>query len=190
MESLDFAAPRSPSAEDVGDVARRARACASSGAERGEIAALIATRRDAADPARAAWRRARGCAASIRSRSRWASGEPLITGVIDLLAREPDGSRAGARLQERPRRRRTRTSPSWCEREYGVQRLLYALAVLRDGAVAVEIVHWFLERPRSGSRVRYTAAERPSSKSGWRGASRARARGASPSASTPTAACA
>ncbi len=38
------------------------------------------------------------------------------------------------------------------EREYAIQRLLYALAVLREGAASVEIVHWFLERPRRGSR--------------------------------------
>jgi hypothetical protein len=32
--------------------------------------------------------------------------------------------------------------------------------VLRQGAVAVEIVHWFLERPEEWVGVRYTAAER------------------------------
>ena len=34
------------------------------------------------------------------------------------------------------------------ERDYAVQRLLYALAVLRAGAASVEVVHWFLERPQ------------------------------------------
>ena len=45
------------------------------------------------------------------------------------------------------------------ERDYGVQRLLYALAVLRDGAPKVEIVHWFLERPQDWVGARYAAAD-------------------------------
>ncbi|HWX52474.1 MAG TPA: PD-(D/E)XK nuclease family protein, partial [Solirubrobacteraceae bacterium] len=47
------------------------------------------------------------------------------------------------------------------EREYGIQRLIYALAVLREGALEVEIVHWFLERPQEPVGVSYTAADRP-----------------------------
>ena len=46
-------------------------------------------------------------------------------------------------------------------RPYGMQRLLYALAVLRDGAPTVEIAHWFLERPQEWASARYTAAEQP-----------------------------
>jgi ATP-dependent helicase/nuclease subunit A len=45
------------------------------------------------------------------------------------------------------------------ERDYAIQRLLYALAVLREGATAVEIVHWFLEREEWVA-ARYAAAER------------------------------
>ena len=33
------------------------------------------------------------------------------------------------------------------ERDYSVQRLIYALAVLRTGAEEVEVAHWFLQRP-------------------------------------------
>jgi ATP-dependent helicase/nuclease subunit A len=33
------------------------------------------------------------------------------------------------------------------ERDYGTQRLIYALAALHAGAASVEVVHWFLERP-------------------------------------------
>ncbi len=44
-------------------------------------------------------------------------------------------------------------------RDYAVQRLLYALAVLREGAIAVEVVHWFLERPGDPAVARYTLAE-------------------------------
>ncbi len=45
-------------------------------------------------------------------------------------------------------------------REYGIQRLVYALAVLRDGAPAVEVVHWFLERPQEWVGARYQAGDR------------------------------
>jgi len=46
------------------------------------------------------------------------------------------------------------------EREYPVQRLLYALAMLREGALVVEVAHWFLERPLEPAVARYTVAER------------------------------
>jgi hypothetical protein len=84
--------------------------------------------------------------------------EPLINGVIDLLVIEADGAclvldyksdRVGADVD----------LAELVEREYAIQRLLYALAVLRDGAAAVEVVHWFLER-QEWVAARYTAAER------------------------------
>jgi hypothetical protein len=34
--------------------------------------------------------------------------------------------------------------------------------VLREGAAAVEVVHWFLERPDEWTSVRYTAGDRAS----------------------------
>jgi RecB family exonuclease len=84
--------------------------------------------------------------------------EPLVTGVIDALAREPDGllvvdyktDRVGdADLAELVRR------------DYEVQRLVYALAVLRDPAVeAVDVVHWYLQRPREPVIASYVAGER------------------------------
>ena len=84
--------------------------------------------------------------------------EPLLVGVIDLLARESDGGslvvdyksdRVGAEDD----------LEALVEREYGVQRLLYALAVLRGGARKVEIVHWFLERPDDWVSARFTAEQ-------------------------------
>jgi ATP-dependent exoDNAse (exonuclease V) beta subunit len=87
------------------------------------------------------------------------AGEPLLTGVIDVLAREPGGGvlvldyktdRVGA----------DEDLSALVEREYDLQRLLYGLAALRDGAPAVEIVHWFLERPEEPVSARYAAAVR------------------------------
>jgi ATP-dependent helicase/nuclease subunit A len=85
-------------------------------------------------------------------------GQPLISGVIDLVATEPDGSRLVIDYKS------DRVGPDadlagLVEREYAIQRLLYALAVLREGAVGVEIVHWFLEREESVT-ARYAAADR------------------------------
>jgi RecB family exonuclease len=83
---------------------------------------------------------------------------PLLTGVIDLLAREAGGSvlvldyksdhlEDGQELE------------ALTEREYGLQRALYALALLRDGAPAVDIVHWYLRRPHESVTARYLAGD-------------------------------
>ncbi len=157
MESLDFARVRPPSPQDVARCARELGMRIGED-ERAEIAALIA----AASRAGVATRLA--AAVSVRREHPFAfalgAHEPLITGVIDLLAAEADGGwlvvdyksdRVGAGVE----------LGELVEREYGIQRLLYALAVLRDGAAGVEIVHWFLERPEEPVGARYTAAERP-----------------------------
>ena len=46
------------------------------------------------------------------------------------------------------------------EREYSLQRLIYALALLRGGAAEVEVVHWFLEREDGCVTARFQAADR------------------------------
>jgi hypothetical protein len=158
MELLDFTAPRPPTGEEV------TRAAADLGLtvgvrDREEIAALVA------GAGRASLARRVAAAESVRREHPFAfspaAQEPLITGVIDLLAGEAGGEylvldyksdRVGAEL----------ALGELVEREYGIQRLLYALAVLREGAAAVEIVHWFLERPEEWVGVRYTEADRVS----------------------------
>jgi hypothetical protein len=128
------------------------------GEERVELAALIAGA-CAAAPAR---RIASAAAVHREHPFAFALGpeHPLITGVIDLLAREANSGylvidyksdRVGADVE----------LAALVEREYGIQRLLYALAVLRAGALEVEIAHWFLHRPEEWVAERYTAAERP-----------------------------
>jgi ATP-dependent helicase/nuclease subunit A len=157
MESLDFARARPVSSAEVGGVAREL-GLRVAPAEREEIAALIARAGDAGPAARlavaTALRREHPFAFSLGER------EPLITGVIDLLALERDG---GSLIVDY---KSDRVGPDVAlgelvEREYGVQRLLYALAILREGAERVEIVHWFLERPEEPVGVRFRAAERP-----------------------------
>jgi ATP-dependent exoDNAse (exonuclease V) beta subunit len=155
MELLDFSDPRAPAAQDVEGAAREL-GMRVGAQERGELAALIAGACRADLTARVAG------AVAVRREHPFAfslgEGEPLITGVIDLVATEPDGSRMVLDYKS------DRVGPDTdlaelVQREYAVQRLLYALAVLREGAVAVEIVHWFLEREEWVA-VRYTAADR------------------------------
>jgi ATP-dependent exoDNAse (exonuclease V) beta subunit len=86
------------------------------------------------------------------------SGE-LVTGVIDVLAREAGGGRLVVDYKS------DRVDPDedlhlLVERDYELQRLIYALAVLRDGAPEVEVVHWFLGRPRETIAAVYAAPER------------------------------
>ncbi|MFZ2051649.1 MAG: hypothetical protein WAU69_12060, partial [Solirubrobacteraceae bacterium] len=38
-------------------------------------------------------------------------------------------------------------------------RLTYALAALRDGAAAVEVVHWYLHRPQEPVAARFAASQ-------------------------------
>jgi ATP-dependent helicase/nuclease subunit A len=155
MELLDFSDPRAPTAQDVEGAARELGLRVGT-QERSELAALIAGACRADPAARVAG------AAAVRREHPFAfslgEGEPLITGVIDLVATEPDGSRMVLDYKS------DRVGPDadlaeLVQREYAVQRLLYALAVLREAAVAVEIVHWFLEREEWVA-VRYGASDR------------------------------
>jgi ATP-dependent helicase/nuclease subunit A len=156
METHDFARPRSISPQDVALCARELGMRVGED-ERAEIARMIGSAGSAQLAARVAVakavRREHPFAFSLAPRS------PLISGVIDLLASETDGGQlvldyksdrmdAGIDLEV------------LVERDYDVQRLLYALAVLRAGAADVEIIHWFLERPEEPVSARYTAPER------------------------------
>ena len=105
----------------------------------------------------------------------------LLTGVLDLLAREPDGGILVVDYKS------DRVAPgedleAVVEREYSIQRLLYALAVLSDGAPRVEIVHWFLHRPAEPIGAVFVQGDRPRLESAIAGAC-ARTRAGAPSRS-------
>jgi ATP-dependent helicase/nuclease subunit A len=155
METVDFTRPVAPTDERIAQAAGELGLRAGE-TDRAEIAALI----DAACRETLASRIAE--ARSVRREHPFAFSlgphEPLITGFIDLLAKERDGTQLvldyksdhvglGADLS------------GLVEREYSIQRLLYALAVLRGGAERVEIVHWFLERPSEPVSARFEEAE-------------------------------
>ncbi|MCW3070039.1 MAG: family ATPase [Solirubrobacterales bacterium] len=156
MESLDFASPRPPSPEDVARCAREL-AMRVSAAERAEIAGLIAAACAAAPAVRLA--KARMVGREHPFAFSLSAHEPLVTGFIDLLAVEEEGGYVVVDYKS-DRVGREVDLDDLVAREYGIQRLLYALAILRQGAPEVEIVHWFLERPEEPAGARYTAAER------------------------------
>jgi ATP-dependent helicase/nuclease subunit A len=157
LEDIDLARPQPPSSEEVALVARRIGVRVDTG-EREEIVELICAAL-AAEPARrlaksGAARREHPFAFSLGSE------EPLVTGVLDLIVQQADGSslivdyksdRVGAEED----------LEALVQRDYGLQRLLYALAAIEDGVDRVEVAHWFLERPEELVVARFASSERP-----------------------------
>jgi ATP-dependent exoDNAse (exonuclease V) beta subunit len=154
LESFDFAGDAPIRAEQVAHAARELgepvvqRDCA-------ELAALLGELRGSELAERLALR-------GVRREQPFAfvfdPEQPMISGVIDALLVERDGrylvvdyksDRVGAEED----------LDALVEREYDVQRLIYALAALRDGARAVEVVHWFVHRPHEGVSSCFGAAQ-------------------------------
>jgi ATP-dependent exoDNAse (exonuclease V) beta subunit len=156
MESFDFARPQPPTTTAVARVADELGMRVSP--EEGEqIAELL--RAAGGEPLSARVAAARAVHREYRFAFALGPAEPVVNGVIDLLAEQRDGSwlvldyksdRVTAAVDLR----------ALVERDYGAQRLLYALAVLRRGAARVEVVHWFLERAAEPVVAVYTAGER------------------------------
>jgi ATP-dependent exoDNAse (exonuclease V) beta subunit len=155
MEALDFDGGRGPSSDEVARYAREL-GLRVAPRERDELVELVAAAAEA-EPARRIAR-----AAGVRREHPFAFAlgprEPLITGVIDLVAVEGDRGQVVFDYKS------DRVAPDTdleqlVEREYSIQRLLYALAVLREGAESVAIVHWFLERGE-WVEARYDAGDR------------------------------
>jgi ATP-dependent exoDNAse (exonuclease V) beta subunit len=85
--------------------------------------------------------------------------EPVLTGVIDALLRER-GGRLLVVDYKSDRVTGEQDLEELVREEYGLQRLIYALAAVRDGAREVEVVHWFLTRPHEPVSARFAAARR------------------------------
>jgi ATP-dependent helicase/nuclease subunit A len=163
LETVDFRAPRAPGPEQV--AARAAElGVRTSASEREQIATLIAGALAAAPGARLAGavrvRREYTFAFALGARGPADVSGTLMNGVIDLLADEGDGTRLLIDYKS-DRVQPEEDLAALVERDYAVQRLVYALAVLRDGAPVVEVVHWFLERPGEWVSARFTAADQP-----------------------------
>ena len=106
-----------------------------------------------------------------------------FNGYVDLLAEEADGTTlvvdyktnpvAGVDLE------------ALTEADYGLQRRIYALAALRAGAPAVEVVHLYLERPAEPVTARYGAADAPALEAELRAGASPLMRGEFPVAPVP-----
>jgi ATP-dependent helicase/nuclease subunit A len=157
LETIDFARPVALEPDDVARVARALGMRAGARA-REEIATLVGAATESALAERIA------AADDVRREHPFAFATepeaPLVAGVIDLLAREGDDGRLVVDYKS-DHVGPEEDLPALVERDYGLQRLIYALAVLRDGAGRVEIVHWFLQRPREWVTARYAAKDRP-----------------------------
>jgi ATP-dependent helicase/nuclease subunit A len=156
LEELDFARPQAPSPEAVATVA------AANGAdptpdEVADVRRLVEA--FAASPLCARVARARG----VRREAPFAfalepgPGSLLVHGVVDVLATEPDGT---VLVVDYKTDRIDDADPEeLTSRDYGTQRLVYALAALRQGAPRVEVAHCFLERPEETALATFTAAD-------------------------------
>jgi ATP-dependent helicase/nuclease subunit A len=154
LELHDFDAGEGPSAQEVG-LAARGLGLDPAAATLGEIAELLgrALREAPAERIAAAgevWREQPfACPAGEQL--------PLLTGVIDVLARERDGEYLVIDYKSDPVAAEDDLE-GLVARDYALQRELYALAVLRGGAELVEVQHWFLERPQEWASARFEAA--------------------------------
>jgi ATP-dependent helicase/nuclease subunit A len=156
MESLDFARLRAITPADVA-AAARALALSVGERERAEIAGLVATAAAAEPAARLA------AARSVRREHHFAfslaDDQPLVSGVIDVLAEEGDGERLVVDYKS-DRVGAAESLFELVERDYALQREIYALAMLRAGAASVTVLHWFLQRPHEPVGARYGAEQR------------------------------
>jgi len=156
LESVDFAHPRPPQEGDVQALARRLRARVPATARR-EIVQLLGRALDSAPAERLAelgsGRREHPFTFSLGPE------QPLIGGVLDLYLERPGGGALivdykSDRLDGGEHLERV------VQRDYALQRLVYALAALQAGAARVEVAHWFLERPEQWTSASFSAAER------------------------------
>ncbi len=152
LEKLDFRRPVAPTAAEIRRTAERA----PSPADAGQIAALISLFIDSDICARLS------AALDVRREERFGfllDDEVLISGALDVLAREPGGRMLvvdykSDRLEGADPRELVLT-------HYATQRLVYALAALRAGAREVEVAHVFLEAPRDPVVAAFTASDAP-----------------------------
>ena len=81
----------------------------------------------------------------------------LLTGALDVLATEPDG--AALVVDWKSDRTNGEDLAKLVEAGYGTQRIVYALAALRNGAERVHVVHCFLERPGAAVEAVYERSD-------------------------------
>jgi ATP-dependent helicase/nuclease subunit A len=157
LEEIDLRAPALPSAERLAAAAAR-HELELDDAGTTDLLRLVQAAIDTDVLARI------GGADDIRREHRFSfllgPGGPLVNGVVDVLARERSGAAVVVDYKTDV------VAPdadleAAVERSYGVQRALYALAALRDGATTVDVCHLYLERPDAPVVARFEAADAP-----------------------------
>jgi hypothetical protein len=143
LEDLDFARPQAPAEEQVRALAEFWEAEVTD-ADVADLQQLVAAFAGSAVAARLAE------ATDVRREHGFVVGlgdehAPLLNGVIDVLAFEPDGSALVVDYKSDVVGPETDLE-AYVEADYGAQRRIYALAALGAGATDVEIAHLFLHR--------------------------------------------
>jgi hypothetical protein len=86
-------------------------------------------------------------------------GGPLVSGFVDVLARERDGT--VLIVDYKTDRLGEETPGALVERSYTTQRMVYALAALRGDATRVEVAYALLERPAEPVAASFGEADAP-----------------------------
>jgi ATP-dependent exoDNAse (exonuclease V) beta subunit len=158
LEDLDFARPAAPDAATVIELAAEW-GVELSDAEVADIRALVDAFATSPLCARLAAARRTRREAPFSFGLDTSGGGPLVTGFLDAAAEEPDG---GVLIVDyKSDRLEDATPEDVVEREYATQRIVYALAALRDGAPRAEVAYCFLERPGEPVTRAFTAADAP-----------------------------
>jgi ATP-dependent exoDNAse (exonuclease V) beta subunit len=158
LEELDFARPAAPSAEAVRALGER-HELELAEAQIADIQALVAAfaasplcaRLAAARPVR----REAGFAFALEP----GGGGPLVAGFVDVLASEADGT--ALIVDYKTDRLEGEAPAALVERDYGTQRMVYALAALQDGAPRAEVAYCLLDRPGEPVSATFTQADAP-----------------------------
>jgi RecB family exonuclease len=152
LEQLDFRRPVRPTNEAIAAAAQRAGLAVPAAADE------LADRVEAFGSSPLCSRLAR--AGDVRREERFSfplEGGVLVNGAIDVLAREQPGRMLV--IDYKSDRLEGADPAQVVAGEYATQRLLYAIAVLRAGAAAVEVVHVFLEAPERPVSAQFTRAD-------------------------------
>ena len=158
LERLDFADPVAPPAEDVAGL------LASFGVEAGpraveDVRRLVSAFARSPLCARIAAARAvrRELPFAYELVPPGAGGRSLLAnGIVDVHADEGDGTLV---VDYKTDSLEGVDPVDLCERNYSVQRLVYALAALRAGAPRVEVAYCFLERPEEPVSAEWATAD-------------------------------
>ncbi|MGI8506401.1 MAG: PD-(D/E)XK nuclease family protein, partial [Solirubrobacteraceae bacterium] len=158
LERLDFRRPVAPAAPAIVAVAARAGLSPAPGPEEAAALAELVRRFGASE---LCGRLARAGDARREERFAFGLGDVLVTGAIDVIARESVPAQPDRTLiVDYKSDRLAGAEPELLvQRAYATQRLVYALAALRAGAERVEIAHCFLERPEAPVIVSFARSE-------------------------------